>query len=218
MGGQQWAAMPRSKLLICLAVALIAGSVVASWIAIGRLASATQRGLARTEQSLSSARDLAADTAASASELQRVTGIVGEGLSSTADALVATRQVSASVRGLLDVATVFNRVEDLSDKLTEAEVSIARVEIDLAEAAGSIEEATPVLDEAIASLQAIPGELDRSIAEVKSSRTRIGQQVWLWRLAIVAGAAALLVMLAMIQSLSGPPEVSRRTPVEGAQP
>jgi CHASE3 domain sensor protein len=210
--------MPRSKLLICLAVALIAGSVVASWIAIGRLASATQRGLARTEQSLSSARDLAADTAASASELQRVTGIVGEGLSSTADALVATRQVSASVRGLLDVATVFNRVEDLSDKLTEAEVSIARVEIDLAEAAGSIEEATPVLDQAIASLQAIPGELDRSIAEVKSSRTRIGQQVWLWRLAIVTGAAALLVMLALIRSVSGPTEVSRRTPVEGAQP
>jgi hypothetical protein len=210
--------MPRSKLLICLAVALIAGSVVASWIAIGRLASATQRGLARTEQSLSSARDLATDTAASASELQRVTAIVGEGLSSTAEALVATRQVSASVRGLLDLATVFNRVEDLTDKLTAAEVSIARVEIDLAEAAGSIEEATPVLDEAITSLQAIPGELDRSIAEVKSSRTRIGQQVWLWRLAIVAGAAALLVMLALIRSVSGPLGASRHAPMEGGQP
>jgi hypothetical protein len=214
--------MRRPKVLVCLAIVLIAGSTVAGWIAIGRLASATQLGLARTEQSLASARDLATDTAASASELRRVTGIVGEGLSSTVDAMVATRQVSASVRGLLDVATVFNRVQDLSSTLTEAETAIARVEIDLAEASGSIEEATPVLDKAIASLQTIPGELDRSIEAVRSSRARVGQQVWLWRLAIVAGAAALLVMLAMITQLyrgvSGPAGASRNVLMDASQP
>jgi hypothetical protein len=93
----------RSKFLTWLAAVLIAGSVVAGWIAIGRLASATQRGLARTQQSLVSARDLAADTASSATELQRLVGVIGEGFGNTADALVATRQVSASVRGLLDI-------------------------------------------------------------------------------------------------------------------
>jgi methyl-accepting chemotaxis protein len=188
-------------MLIWLAGVLIAGSVIAGWIAIGRLAAATQRGMARTEQSLSSARDLASDTAASADELRRVVGVIGEGLSSTADALVATRAVSASVRGLLDVATIFDGVEDLTDSLTVAEFTIARVEIDLAEASGSVEEAVPVLDKAISSLHSIPDELDRSIAEVKSSRTRVGQQVWLWRLAIVAGGAALVVMLALIAQL-----------------
>jgi hypothetical protein len=130
--------------------------------------------------------------------------------------------VSASVRGLLDVATVFNRVQDLSSTLTEAETAIARVEIDLAEASGSIEEATPVLDKAIASLQTIPSELDRSIEAVRSSRVRIGQQVWLWRLAIVAGAAALLVMLALItqlyRSVSRPAGASPNAPMDASQP
>ena len=193
--------MYRSKTLTLLAGLLIVASVVAGWIAIGRLAAATQRGLARTEESLSTARDLAADTASSAGQLQQVITVVGQGLSSTVDALVATRQVSASVRGLLDVVSVFDRVENLSQSLTDAEASIAVVEIDLAEASGSVEEAGPVLDKAVTSLTAIPAELDRSITEVESSRARIGQQVWLWRLAIAAGGAALMVMLLLIAQL-----------------
>ena len=196
--------MYRSKMLTLLAGVLIVGSVVAGWIAIGRLAAATQRGLARTEQSLSTARDLAADSASSAGQLQQVITVVGQGLSSTVDALVATRQVSASVRGLLDVVSVFDRVENLSKSLTDAEASIAVVEIDLAEASGSVEEAGPVLDKAVTSLTSIPAELDRSIAEVESSRARIGQQVWLWRLAIAAGGAALMVMLLLIAQLRRP--------------
>jgi hypothetical protein len=69
--------MHRSKLIIWLAGALIVVSVIAGWIAIGRLAAATGRGMERTEESLKSARDLAADTAASAAELQRVIPLVG---------------------------------------------------------------------------------------------------------------------------------------------
>ncbi len=193
--------MYRSKVLTLLAGVLILASVIAGWIAIGRLAAATQRGLARTEQSLSTARDLAADTASSADQLHQVITVVGGGLSSTVDALVATRQVSASVRALLDAVSVFDRVENLSNSLTDAEASIAVVEIDLAEASGSVEEAGPVLDKAVTSLTSIPAELDRSIAEVESSRARIGQQVWLWRLAIAAGGAALTVMLVLISQL-----------------
>ena len=193
--------MFQSKVLMWFAGVLIAGSVLAGWIAIGRLASATQRGLARTEQSLLSARDLAADTAASATELQRLVGVIGEGLGKTGDALVATRQVSASVRGLLDVASFINRVDNLTESLKTAEATIAEVEIDLAEASGSIEETGPVLDTAIVALRAIPGQLDQSIASVKSSAARVGQQVWLWRMAMAAGGAALLVMLTLIADL-----------------
>ena len=193
--------MFQSKVLMWFAGVLIAGSVLAGWIAIGRLASATQRGLARTEQSLLSARDLAADTAASATELQRLVGVIGEGLGKTGDALVATRQVSASVRGLLDVASFINSVDNLTESLKTAEATIAEVEIDLAEASGSIEETGPVLDTAIVALRAIPGQLDQSIVSVKSSAARVGQQVWLWRMAMAAGGAALLVMLTLIADL-----------------
>ena len=86
--------MHRSKLWTGLAALLIVVSVVAGWIAIGHLAAATQRGIARTELALVSARDLASDTADSASELQRIIGLVGDGLGSTSDALVATLFVS----------------------------------------------------------------------------------------------------------------------------
>ncbi|MDP9463681.1 MAG: hypothetical protein M3P52_03580 [Actinomycetota bacterium] len=201
--------MKESRVLTWLAGVLIVGSVVAGWLAIGRLAAATERGLARTAESLSSARELAANTAASATELERLIGVVGEGLASTAEALVATRQVSISVRGLLDAVSFFDRVESLSDSLKDAEASIANIEIDLAEASGAVEEATPVLDETIASLQSIPDELDRSIAQVNASRSRIGQQVWLWRLAMVAGGAALVVMLVLIGQLNRGVETGR---------
>jgi hypothetical protein len=193
--------MFRSKLMTWFAVVLIAGSVAAGWIAIGRLASATQRGLARTEQSLMSARDLAAETASSATELQRLVGVIGEGLGNTGDALVATRQVSQSVRGLLDVASFINSVDTLTESLQTAEATIAEVEIDLAEASGSIAETEPTLDKAITALKAIPDQLDQSIASVKSNAARVGQQVWLWRVAMAAGGAALLVILALIAQL-----------------
>jgi hypothetical protein len=194
--------MKGSRLLTWLAVVLIIGSVVAGWLAIGRLAAATERGLARTAESLSSARELAASTAASATQLQAVVVVVGEGFGSTGTALVATRQVSTSVRGLLDAVSFVGRVDSLSNSLKKAEASIANVEIDLAEASGSIDEAAPVLDKAIASLQSIPAELDRSIEQVKASMARVGQQVWLWRLAMAAGGAALVVMLVLIRRLT----------------
>lgn len=193
--------MIRSKLMMWVAGVLVVGSVAAGWIAIGRLASATQRGLARTEQALSSARDLAADTAASATELQRLVGVIGEGLGKTSDALVATRQVSQSVRGLLDVASFIKSVDNLTASLKTAEATISEVEIDLAEASGSIQESGPVLDKTVAALQAIPDQLDHSIASVKSSASRVGQQVWLWRVAVAAGGAALLMMLTLIADL-----------------
>lgn len=187
--------------MMWLAGVLIVGSVIAGWIAIGRLASATQRGLARTEQSLSSARNLAVDTAASATELQRLVGVIGEGLGNTGNALVATRQVSRSVRGLLDVASFIHSVDNLTSSLKAAEATIAEVEISLAEASGSVTETAPVLNKTIAALQLIPDQLDQSIAAVKSSAASVGRQVWLWRVAMAVGGAALLVMLTLIGQL-----------------
>jgi methyl-accepting chemotaxis protein len=193
--------MKRSTSLTWIAGALILVSVVAAWVAIGRLAAATEQGLARTEESLESARKLAADTAASAKELERVVGVVGEGLASTGEALVATRQVSGNVRGLLDVVSFVGRVDELSKSLKDAEASIANVEATLAEASASVEEAGPVLDQAVTSLEAIPNQIRDSISDVRASRTRIVQQVWLWRLAIAAAGAALLVILLLLSEL-----------------
>ena len=103
---------------------------------------------------------------------------------------MATRQVSANVRGFLDIASFINSVDDLTDSLKDAEATIAEVEIDLDEASGSIEETGPAARrDGRLRCNAIPGHLDQSIAEVKSSAARVGQQVWLWRLAMSRPAA-----------------------------
>ena len=62
-------------------------------------------------------------------------------------------------------------------------------------------EAAPALDRAVSSMQSVPDELDLSIAAVESARGRIGEQVWLWRLAIVAGGAALGLILLLLNRL-----------------
>ena len=114
---------------------------------------------------------------------------------------MATRQVSRNVRKFLDVASFVNSVDDLNASLKDAETTIANVEVDLDEASGAIEEAGPALAETVDSLQAIPGQLELSISEIKSSASRIGEQVWLWRLAMIAGAAALLALLGLMADL-----------------
>src|SRR3954462_3064082 len=202
--------MPRSKLLSGLAGLLIVVSVAAGWIAIGHLAAATTRGIARTEVALVSARGLAAATAESATELERVLGLVGDGLGSTSDALVATRQVSSNLRRFLDIASFVNSVDDLNASLEQAETTLPNADVDLDEASGAIQEAGPGLAETVDSLQAIPGQLDLSIAEIKASGSEVGDQVWLWRLAMVAGGAALLLLLVLFANL--------RRAVEATQP
>ena len=102
---------------------------------------------------------------------------------------------------MLDIASFIGSVENLTESLKDAEATIAEVEIDLAEASGSIEETRPLLDDTVSALRLLPGDLERSIVEVKSSAARVGQQVWLWRLAISAGGAALLLMLILISDL-----------------
>jgi hypothetical protein len=181
-------------LLSWITLLLIAVSVVAGWVAIGRLAAATERGLARTEESLVVAVELAERTAASAAELQRVVGVVGDGLGSTGDSLAATRQVSSNVRGLLDAVSFIGSVDDLVGSLEAAETSLVEVEADLGEAAASVRAADPVLTDTVASLREVPGELRASIAEVRTSRNQVGDQVWLWRTAIVAAGAAMAIV------------------------
>ena len=98
--------------VLAASMVLVALSAVAAWIAVGGLANATERALFRMESALVAARDLADTTASSASELQQVVEVVGDGLANTADAVAATREVSKSVRELLGrlfhASTVFS--------------------------------------------------------------------------------------------------------------
>lgn len=178
--------------ILAVSMVLVAVSAIAAWIAVGGIANATDRALARMESALVSARDLADTTASSASELQQVVDVVGAGLGNTADAVAATREVSKSVRELLGLVDFIGSVESLVTSLEEAEQELVFVQGSLITASTTLDQAGPALQETVDALAAVPGEIDQAIADAKVARERIDNQMWLWRLAVVAGALAII--------------------------
>jgi hypothetical protein len=198
----------RSKRLLptvlLVSMILVAVSATAAWVAVGGLANATARALERMESALVAARDLADTTASSASELQNVVAVVGDGLGNTSDALAATQQVSANVRGILGLVDFIGSVDNLKKSLEDAEQSLVFVQGSLNTAASTLRDADPALQETVDALKTIPDEIDAAIADAAAARAKIDDQVWLWRLAIVAGS------LAIIGGLWGARQNSRR--------
>lgn len=171
---------------------LVAVSAAAGWVAVGRIADATERALARMESALLNARELASTTADSAAELEEVVGVVGDGLEGTADAVAATRAVSASVRGVLDLVDFIGSVDELQQSLADAEATLVFVEGSLNTAVSTVEAAIPVLHATVVALESVPGEIDAALADAAEARAKLDDQVWLFRLAIVAAAGAFI--------------------------
>jgi hypothetical protein len=177
-------------------------SVIAGWVAIGRLAAATARSLERVDASLEVAEQLAASTATSVDELQGTVDVVGDGLGSTADAMATTRQVSSNVRSLIDSLSFFNSVDDLVSSLESAESSLQTLESDLRTASESVSGADVQFTDTLERLRAIPADIAASRAEVKANLGTVGDQVWLWRLAMVAAALPIVLLLVQVYRTS----------------
>jgi hypothetical protein len=178
--------------VLLVSIILVAVSGIAAWIAVGAIANSTVTALERMESALLTARDLADTTASSASELEQVVAVVADGLASTSDALAATQDVSKSVRGVLGLVDFIGSVDNLQTSLEEAEKSLVFVQGSLNTAASTLEQAGPALHETVVALAAIPGEIDAAIEQAAAARAKVNDQVWLWRLAIVAGCLAII--------------------------
>ncbi|MFZ4720361.1 MAG: hypothetical protein ACOYMR_13110 [Ilumatobacteraceae bacterium] len=180
-------------LLVSMVLTGIAG--VVGWIAVGRIANATQQALSRMESALVTAKGLADSTASSASELEQVVAVVGDGLANTSTALAATQQVSANVRKILGLVDFIGSVDDLNKSLKAAEDSLVFVQGSLNTAASTLEQAGPALHETVVALSAVPDEIDQAIADAALARGKVDDQVWLFRLGIVAAALAVMGLL-----------------------
>lgn len=190
--------------VLSVAMALVAVSAVMAWIAVGGLASSTERALERMETALVTARDLADTAASSASEVESLAQVVGDGLGNTASALKATQDVSANVRKVLGFIDFIGSIDDLKNSLKEAEAELTTLEGSLTTASTTLVDAGPALHETVVALQAVPDQIDAAIADAADARARVGGQVWLWRLAVVAGS------LAVVGGLWGALQNSRR--------
>ncbi len=178
--------------VLLVSIILVAVSGAAAWVAVGRIADATQLALLRMESALVAGRDLADSAASSASELEQVVAVVSDGLGSTSEAIGATQQVSASVRKILGLVDFIGSVDELQQSLKEAEASLVFVQGSLNTASSTLADAGPALRETVVALSKVPGEIDQAIADAADARAKLDDQVWLWRLAIVAGGLAII--------------------------
>lgn len=196
------------KVLVVCAGLVVAGGI-AAWMAVGQLAESTDRALLRTQESLVLAKQLSSDTVDTAEQFSAALQPVGDGIGSTVDALVATREVSAGIRNALSSIRFIDNVQEVRQRLENAEAALVDVEADLGAASARVAAARTSVQRTIESLRDIPGQLDAAIADVADSRQRVDKQVVLWRVALVAIGAALLGMFTVLASLS-----SRRTSAE----
>lgn len=180
-------------LLVSMVLTAIAG--VVGWIAVGRIANATQQALLRMESALVVAKDLADTTASSASELEQVVAVVGDGLANTSTAVGAMQDVSANVRKILGIIDFIGSVDSLNQSLQEAEESLVFVQGSLNTAASTLDQAAPALQETVAALAAVPEEIDAAIEDAALARAKVDDQVWLFRLGIVAACLAVIGLL-----------------------
>ena len=177
---------PVVRTVITVAIVLTLVSAIAAWVAIGRLADSVQLALARTESAITVARDLADTTASSASELEQVVAVVGDGIGNTSTAVAAVQDISRSVRGILDLVDFIGSVDALKESLRNAESQLVFVQGSLNTASSTLIDAGPALHETVLALAAVPAELDRAIIDARVARDRIDNEVWLWRLGVVA--------------------------------
>lgn len=177
-------------------------AMISAWIALGQLAAATEAGLSRTSQALKTARVVAANTADSAVELQRVVGLVGDGIGSVGEAVTATKSVSESTRKALSSIRFIDSVQGVRESLEAAEASLDRISSDLDRTSATLNEAVPKLTDTVTALKEVPTELDRSIAQVGDSLDKVASQRRLWRLAIIAAGVGLLGGLLVLSRLS----------------
>ena len=182
----------RLPAVLLAAKVLVAISAVLAWVAVGCLSNATERALLRLENALVTARDLADTTASSASELESVVDVVAFGLSNTAGAVEATENVSANVRKVLGIIDFIGSIDDLKKSLETAEATLANVSDSLKTSGQALVDAGPALNETVVALKAVPEQIDAALADAADARKRLDGQVWLWRLAVVTGALAVI--------------------------
>lgn len=195
--GQNAAMRSRRRLHTILAVSMVLTAIagVVGWVAVGRIADATQLALLRMESALVVAKDLADTTASSASELEQVVAVVGEGLANTSTAVGAMADVSENVRKILGIIDFIGSVGDLNESLLQTEQSLVFVQGSLNTASTTLEQAGPALHETVLALAAVPDEIDAAIEDAALARARVDDQVWLFRLGIVAACLGLIGLM-----------------------
>lgn len=188
-----------------MVLVMLAG--VTGWVATGDIGGATADGLRTTDVALGHAVELADTSAALATELQNAVTALSTGMNSSAEAIDHTIELSKTVRGLLDSVSVlgvpiFAGADALSTTLQQVEESLLEVQGGLTETFKNLEAAGPSVAKTVTTLQAVPIELRAAQTAIRATTDDIDQGVVLWRVALLVGTLALLLLLVALDRIA----------------
>ena len=184
---------------------VIAG--VTGWVATGNIGGASADGLRATDTALGNAVELADTSATLATELQNAVTALSTGMNSSAEAVDHTIELSKTVRGLLDSVSVlgvpiFAGADAFSTTLQQVEESLLEVQGGLKETFTNLDAAGPNVAKTVTTLQTIPNELRAAQNAIRNTTDEIDQGVVLWRVTLLVGALALLVLLVALDRIA----------------
>lgn len=189
--------------LIRSAIVLVVLAGTVGWIAMGNIGGASADGLRASDAALGKAVELADTSAALATELQNAVTALSTGMRSSAEAIDHTIALSKTVRGLLDSVSVlgvpvFAGADAFGTTLQQVEESLLEVQGGVNETFKNLEAAGPNLATTVTALKAIPNELRTAQNAIRATTDEIDRGVVLWRIALIAGTLALLLLLAAL--------------------
>jgi chromosome segregation ATPase len=199
--------LQNAKLLTRSAMLLVVLASALAWVAVGALGDGSADGLRVTAGALGRAAELADATSASATALQQSLTTLENGMGSSSEAMDHTIEVSKSVRQMLDAVlssgeAVFSAADDLHSSLVNAEASLLEVQGGMNETTANLTALEPKLTAAVAVLTKVPDQLRAAQSSLTQSAKRLDRQVVLWRVAVGAGALALVLLVMSVERMA----------------
>lgn len=195
--------------LIRVAMVLIIAAAVVAWVAIGDSVEGSEANHQAAAAALAHGIALAEITTSGADQLQHTVDALVVGTGSTGEAMTHTIAISRNVQSLLGIVKGLESTTSNDDMFVEIQSGLAEAQASLLETQGGLDEtqqsitaAQPIILTAITALEMIPDQLRSAQADLAKSDGTYGDQLGLWRTAVLVGALGLLLAFAAVDRLS----------------
>ena len=204
---------------IRVSMALVAVAAIIAWIAVGESVESSRSDRRATAVALAAGLVLADGTSSLAGQLKASIDALVVGVGSAGESIAHSIAISENVALLLDLVRGLDgvdgaKVTDIATGLADAQASLLENQGGLGETSATLAAAQRPIDAAVIALQAAPDQLRRAQRELDGSSPTYTEQLWLWRLAIVIAALALILALGVVVGRAGVSQATDPAPVQ----
>lgn len=192
---------PTSAWALRIGMVMVVAAGLIAWIAVGRLDDAVSSEGASTRVALSQSEQLAASSAIVADQLHQSVVALHSGVGSASEAIGYVVTISENVRKALDIVASLGNVDAIRNTLGDTEASLDETQGGLDETGQALADAEPKVAAALTALQAVPAQLKAVQSRLDQQRSSTDVGIVLWRTAVMLAAAAVLVLLLVVERL-----------------